>query len=461
MHEAGPSLAEKVPLSPCRVHRVTVAFVSLTLSLGMLAQPPQPAAAQSTDLPPGQIVYTRRTAGEAGESFLAGLRADGSKHQPLNLQSGYHEGLAEDNCWHDGTGCLPSRTGTVGASWSPDGTKIAAGTTGGAIVVMNLDGTDERGLTNGTFRNCCEHWGDFDYAPDWSPDGSQIVFARELYDPVDEDVRYQLWIMDADGSDAHPIYGSYYASDVSNPDWSPLGNEILVDGLLSIATNGTVNQARSDSFPSGDFPAWSPDGSQIAFSDYDGLSVMNADGSELRQLASDVYEPSWSPDGRKIVGSRGVAPDEYTDLAIVDVATGTTTPLATFTGDPEHASAFYSPAWQPCPGGACPGSVDPRERTIIAWGDGNCGSIRRPAVCARFGSSQPFVNIKVVFKVKRRGRWVKAATRTAATYAVAKNWDPFLSGLKVPMPVSSRARVIGTYPGDETHRPSKAVMVAF
>ena len=46
-------------------------------------------------------------------------------------------------------------------------------------------------------------------------------------------------------------------------------------------------------------PAWSPDGRNIVFSAGAQVYVMNADGSELRNLTRGVF-PEWSPDGRKI-----------------------------------------------------------------------------------------------------------------------------------------------------------------
>jgi Tol biopolymer transport system component len=57
------------------------------------------------------------------------------------------------------------------------------------------------------------------------------------------------------------------------------------------------------------FPAWSPDGSQIAFSRQvdegdSEIFVMNLNGSDVRQVteseASDT-RPSWSPDGKNLL----------------------------------------------------------------------------------------------------------------------------------------------------------------
>jgi hypothetical protein len=58
-------------------------------------------------------------------------------------------------------------------------------------------------------------------------------------------------------------------------------------------------------------PAWSPDGTMIAFTSdrtgRSGIYIMRADGTQTRRLSisrdGDV-RPSWSPDGRKIVFAR-------------------------------------------------------------------------------------------------------------------------------------------------------------
>ena len=57
-------------------------------------------------------------------------------------------------------------------------------------------------------------------------------------------------------------------------------------------------------------PAWSPDGTQIAFTRFYGATqgeifVMNADGSNQRRLTANANDrnPTWSPDGTKIAFS--------------------------------------------------------------------------------------------------------------------------------------------------------------
>jgi eukaryotic-like serine/threonine-protein kinase len=87
----------------------------------------------------------------------------------------------------------------------------------------------------------------------------------------------------------------------------------------------------------GDYPAWSPDGTQIAFAGgYGGpLRVINADGTNQRSITSteafSEWEAAWSPDSKWIIA----LDRSYFALDIIEVATGKTVPLtnvARYTG---------------------------------------------------------------------------------------------------------------------------------
>ena len=124
-------------------------------------------------------------------------------------------------------------------------------------------------------------------------------------------VGFAVWSMNGDSTNQTALSTN---SD-SQPAWSPDGTEIAFisgrDGNSEIYATKADGSAQTRLTQTGSSneaqPAWSPDGSKIAYSRLDpntngqGLWVMNADGSGQTQLTTtaDSY-PSWSPDGTKI-----------------------------------------------------------------------------------------------------------------------------------------------------------------
>jgi TolB protein len=97
---------------------------------------------------------------------------------------------------------------------------------------------------------------------------------------------------------------------------------------------------------SGDVPAWSPDGSKIAFETYGemgqptGIYVVNANGTGLTRVAKKHDSGfAWSPDGKKIAYSGG---EKRARIHIADVASGVSTTL----GEPSSGSVWLI-AWSP------------------------------------------------------------------------------------------------------------------
>jgi len=107
---------------------------------------------------------------------------------------------------------------------------------------------------------------------------------------------------------------TYQMGDISAPSISPEGqsfayvgqdggdSDIFVQRVFG--TNPT--NLTADSSDDDNEPAFSPDGTQIAFESSrggGGIFVMGATGESVRRLSDDGNSPAWSPDGREIVYS--------------------------------------------------------------------------------------------------------------------------------------------------------------
>jgi dipeptidyl aminopeptidase/acylaminoacyl peptidase len=161
-------------------------------------------------------------------------------------------------------GCLPADV-----AWSPDGRRLAYGCRDdfkpwapARIFTIRGDGTDRRLVRTGT-RTA--------FAPSWSPDGKQIVFAtwRQPVERVQWDttipakhVRSSIYVVGLYGSGRRLV-----ARDAATPDWSPDGGTIAYDspdGVRLVSPFGVDLTPRAGRIAPPGVPSWSPDGAHIA-----------------------------------------------------------------------------------------------------------------------------------------------------------------------------------------------------
>jgi len=246
---------------------------------------------------------------QKGDENLFVLHADGSETQVTEQLSGFSQ--------------IPGSARPSGGSIAPDGSRVVfAGLTNpwrdgrschdGALFAVDADGGapevlfESRVRQNGIVRD-----------PTFSPDGTQIAFADGYCDHA-----HSVWVMNADGSDAHQIVTDEIdvAGHVYGLAWSPAGDRIALGfegGIYTFATDGSdftwiagidwiamAEDGAGVPFASmAASPYWSPDGSQIAYTtgctggdDREGctLAIADADGTNVRESGVGMSGP-WHP----------------------------------------------------------------------------------------------------------------------------------------------------------------------
>jgi Tol biopolymer transport system component len=198
----------------------------------------------------------------------------------------------------------------LGPAFTPDGTRIAFSSTrtyAEDIYIMNANGSGLARLTTDPASNPA-----FDEDPAFSPDGSKIVFSRDPDDPNNPFQDSEIWVMNADGTGQSQLTDT--AGVNMHPVFSPSGSQIAFIStrgdsgpevyVMNADGSGQTQLTNSPGHMGTYNPAFSPDGSKIAFGGgYSGIYVMNADGSGVTSPAGSTAfddDPAFSPDGSKI-----------------------------------------------------------------------------------------------------------------------------------------------------------------
>lgn len=201
----------------------------------------------------------------------------------------------------------------------------------GSIYTVGADGSGERRVTRPPA-------GGVDFQPDWSRDGSRIVFQREFRDKP-----YETWTVKPDGTDLRqvdpgcpPGIPETEICEENDPAWAPDGRRLAfawaygkvrqlrgeewieVSGIAVMDADGRnvrqITQLKRPTTSEDQQPVWSPDGRRIAFQRQNSTAapinrhaifVVNADGSGLHRVTPWRMEagdhPDWSPDGRRVL----------------------------------------------------------------------------------------------------------------------------------------------------------------
>ncbi len=245
-------------------------------------------------------------------------------------------------------------TPTQHAPPSLEGRFVFQVASGGDVYVVDADGSNLTRLTRGM-------------DPTWSPDGSQIAFARWTSP-------WGIYLINGDGSNERILFSSNVAR---SPVWSPDGSQIAFYfetegrtapwraclegygcftvvppmlqqewhlGVVDVA-DGYLHQPYCDRFAFS--PTWSGDGEWLVYDGDHGLSLTTVEGSNNRSFSDNVHDhfPVTSPDGTRIAFMHWQ--HDHWEIYVMNTDGSGRQPLTRSSPLLERRPHNVSPAWSP------------------------------------------------------------------------------------------------------------------
>jgi dipeptidyl aminopeptidase/acylaminoacyl peptidase len=232
----------------------------------------------------------------------------------------------------------------------------------GVIATFTMDGGEPTWITDPLPRV-----GD----PSWSPEGDRIAFAASISD----EQLPGIYVIGADGSGMR-LVAELDGFTLSAPDWSPDGRELVFVGLA--AATSEAESVKPDLYTVGIdgfglnaltetpgvsewSPSWSRDGDVIAYHRNErnisnSIELIDSTGRPAATViddadAGEIGEVDWSPDGRIIAFTSSLALTDADDEGDLDVWTVRVDGSQLTNLTTEGASGI---SWQPVPAGAEP-----------------------------------------------------------------------------------------------------------
>lgn len=309
--------------------------LTLELLAGCRAAPP-PTPSVPTPFTPAEIAdppatYTARLSFTANGDLYV-IHANGAGRQNLTATAAV-EGMP---------------------AWAPDGATVAfTADDAGSYDIFSAPNSAPGDLA--ARRNLTQNAA-WDHSPAWSPDGTRLAFASNRQSSWGI---YVISLFPGEPEFAplvpHVARLSYNGFFEGHPAWSPDGTRIAYTSdrgfrwqIYVVGVESGVPEPFPGTGPlqSTAYPAWSPDGTRLAFAstlhrNWD-IFTCDINGEDLRRLTFDAgqdWGPAWSPDGEWIafVSDRSSAGDIY----LINVETGTEHRLTS-----DAAPELY-PAWLP------------------------------------------------------------------------------------------------------------------